>query len=341
MLRRKKGFTLIELLVVIAIIAVLIALLLPAVQAAREAARRTQCKNHMKQLSLACHNYHDTHLVFPPGWSGINAPVSGTGPNQGSGAAWGLHLLPYVEFRVIWDLVDFRYPMTNTVDYGGNAINNASVIQERLDLFICPSAADPKAQETKRGASSGHWSARQATAATSNYLANAGAGTLVDGDGIPSFINSSTFVSNQVTDLGGVMYEDSRTRIADIVDGTANTILMSEHRSRTCETPYPTGNPAMNSKDSCYGYWANADGYSGNTIKLVASDVCCTSLYGLNGSRNNNIGNPGDMSSGHESGVQFGLCDGTVRFVSQAIDGTVLDNLAQRSDLNTVSFGQN
>ena len=72
MQRRKKGFTLIELLVVIAIIAILIALLLPAVQAAREAARRTQCKNNMKQLALALHNYHDTNFVFPPGWQGGN-----------------------------------------------------------------------------------------------------------------------------------------------------------------------------------------------------------------------------------------------------------------------------
>jgi prepilin-type N-terminal cleavage/methylation domain-containing protein len=73
MKQRKKGFTLIELLVVIAIIAILIALLLPAVQAAREAARRTQCKNNMKQLALALHNYHDTNFVFPPGWQGGNS----------------------------------------------------------------------------------------------------------------------------------------------------------------------------------------------------------------------------------------------------------------------------
>ena len=100
MLRRKKGFTLIELLVVIAIIAILIALLLPAVQAAREAARRTQCKNNMKQLALSLHNYHDTNFVFPPGWMVANQ------------AAWGMLLLPYCEFKPIYNLVNFNNLMT-------------------------------------------------------------------------------------------------------------------------------------------------------------------------------------------------------------------------------------
>ena len=103
MQRRKKGFTLIELLVVIAIIAILIALLLPAVQAAREAARRTQCKNNMKQLALALHNYHDTNFVFPPGWHG------------GNQVAWGTQLLPYCEFKPIYNLINFNNPMVSTV----------------------------------------------------------------------------------------------------------------------------------------------------------------------------------------------------------------------------------
>ena len=101
--RGKRGFTLIELLVVIATIAILIALILPAVQAAREAARRTQCKNNMKQLALALHNYHDTNFIFPPGWQG------------GNQASWGMLLLPYCEFQPIYGLVNFGNTMVSTV----------------------------------------------------------------------------------------------------------------------------------------------------------------------------------------------------------------------------------
>ena len=106
--RNKKGFTLIELLVVIAIIAILIALLLPAVQAAREAARRTECKNHMKQLALACHNYHDTNFIFPCGWLAENQ------------ASWGMLLLPYMEFRPIYDLVNFNVLMSDATGTAPN-----------------------------------------------------------------------------------------------------------------------------------------------------------------------------------------------------------------------------
>ena len=104
--RQRHGFTLIELLVVIAIIAVLIALLLPAVQQAREAARRTQCRNNLKQIGLAIHNYLDIHDRFPPGhyWS------SNTADSGGTGWLWGTHLLPQMD----------QAPLYNTIDFGSS-----------------------------------------------------------------------------------------------------------------------------------------------------------------------------------------------------------------------------
>src|SRR5687767_15656460 len=117
--RSRFGFTLIELLVVIAIIAILIALLLPAVQQAREAARRTQCKNNLKQLGLALHNYLDVHGRFPIGqqfrgtWDGTNDSAGAAG-NGGTGFAWGSYVLPFIDQAPLYNQFDFNVPIANT-----------------------------------------------------------------------------------------------------------------------------------------------------------------------------------------------------------------------------------
>jgi prepilin-type N-terminal cleavage/methylation domain-containing protein len=125
----KRGFTLIELLVVIAIIAVLIALLLPAVQQAREAARRTQCKNNLKQIGLALHNYHDTYTVFPPAGSyRVNVTQS---------AGWSVQarLLPYIDQANLQNLIDFSL---------GYSVQ-PRVTPVRVPVFMCPSEVNDRA----------------------------------------------------------------------------------------------------------------------------------------------------------------------------------------------------
>ncbi len=121
------GFTLIELLVVIAIIAILIALLLPAVQQAREAARRSSCKNNLKQISLALHNYQSTHNVFPIGVLGTSGSTS---QNQKL-TTWQTMLLPYVEQTSIYTQYDF--------DVRFDHANNAAIVKAILPVYKCAS----------------------------------------------------------------------------------------------------------------------------------------------------------------------------------------------------------
>ena len=125
---RRRAFTLIELLVVIAIIAVLIALLLPAVQQAREAARRTQCKNNLKQIGLALHNYHDTYNAFPPA---LCLTLSGADFGQ-----WGpqARLLPYLDQANLQRLIDFSLPYNTQL----------AVVRTRIPTYMCPSEVNDR-----------------------------------------------------------------------------------------------------------------------------------------------------------------------------------------------------
>ena len=128
--KRTRGFTLIELLVVIAIIAILIALLLPAVQQARESARRTQCKNNLKQMGLALHNYESSHLVYPPGVLGTTGTSSATNLLH----TWPAFLLSHLEQRGVSAQYDFNVPYDSST--------NAVTVKQNLPVIICPSQPD-------------------------------------------------------------------------------------------------------------------------------------------------------------------------------------------------------
>ena len=133
---RRRGFTLIELLVVIAIIAILIALLLPAVQQAREAARRTQCKNNLKQISLAAHNYHDVYNKFPIGQhlvgGGTPAAV------KGLGYSYSFALLPYIEQGNLYGQFDNNFPV-----FEKTRTRNGILAGTPLAAWSCPSDLKP------------------------------------------------------------------------------------------------------------------------------------------------------------------------------------------------------
>ncbi len=201
LVRKQRGFTLIELLVVIAIIAVLIALLLPAVQQAREAARRSECKNNLKQIGLAMHNYHDTFNTLPPGYINATAYTSQLW-------GWAPMLLPYVD----------QAPLYNTLGVGNAAwvVNSTTTSNVVLPAFKCTSDTG-----SSLVASAG---------ARANYAANNGC-SIATNFATANPACSETSIGTTSATGGGPFSGNSKRNFRDFQDGLSNTFLVGERMS--------------------------------------------------------------------------------------------------------------
>ena len=282
--RRRGGFTLIELLVVIAIIAVLIALLLPAVQQAREAARRTQCKNNLKQVGLAQHNYHDTFSTFPPG--AIQAFPPGNAQNE---ATWISMTLPGIDQGALYTRANFSSCFGCTVAPGNPTYEISS---PSIPMMLCPSDVDvPLALGIYR---------------RGNYAGNSGIGPL----------HSVSDPKDPTRTAAGPYTMNSSTRSRDFVDGMTNTVLVAE----LLKVPgddfrgvmhYPEG--ALYQHDQTPN--SSVPDQFRTSLCVSIPRAPCTGVY----TAWNNRAIVLAARSLHVGGVQVLLADGSVRFISNNI----------------------
>tara|TARA_R110002111_G_scaffold153375_1_gene220223 strand:+ start:212653 stop:213810 length:1158 start_codon:yes stop_codon:yes gene_type:complete len=302
-----RGFTLIELLVVIAIIAILIALLLPAVQQAREAARRSSCKNNLKQLGLALHNYHSTFKMLPPAY--VRDP--NVGDDEGHWT-WSAFIAPYVELGTVYD----AFNVGNTPASYAFGLN-IQAMQQTYDIFRCPSDTGP-AKHTDAGY-------------TIDYFNSGGSRTSNVGVALTNYAvsnNNAYHRANQAsnhldgtTGGTGAFWGDSNCRFRDITDGLSNTILAGE---RAYQIPGNKMIAAMlfSVRDNV-GQGPTCANCGTNTASNQGLlSITGTTHFGINPASTSDQAN-GGYSSLHTGGAQFLMGDGGVRFLSENIDNSI------------------
>jgi prepilin-type N-terminal cleavage/methylation domain-containing protein len=288
----RAGFTLIELLVVIAIIAILIGLLLPAVQKVREAAARIKCANNLKQIGLALHNYESVNSRFPPGYRD-------TRPDTQPGPGWGWHtfLLPYVEQASLGALID---PDRTLLGGGLDTSTPSAQTLTPLSVYRCPSDPGPPTNDNYDGHATASyrgvgWSRPQTAPGTKGLM-----------------------ITN-IDNPNGVLYRNSRTRIADVTDGLSNTVFVAE----VCLDVR---------RDKWGGIWAGANRKDSDGLWISGVYWAIDEgPFRLNGP------DKWGFSSPHS-----GLCgaligDGSVRFIRDGVDARIPADMASRAGGEVVS----
>lgn len=330
---RRAAFTLIELLVVIAIIAILIALLVPAVQKVREAAARTQCVNNLKQMALGLHAYHDANKKLPPG---IDESCS-----------FNVYLLPYIDQQPLYSQFQF-----NTDNFWATPANENLLNGVYLAIFKCPSSY---MIDTNGTTQNGDGSMQK-----SCYVGISGA---INGL-IPGFTETRTQAGTagsvgccggNIISGGGVLFPNSNVTFVQILDGTSNTMMLSEWASflNKSTTPVDWRSPHGWAMGNGSGVAATGQPPNYNTGGDVRTFNCMTIRYpvneinGLAGTgwaddcttgvcSNNGTNSP--LRSEHTGGVNVAMCDGTVQFLASSTSLQVLACLATRDDGQTVQF---
>ncbi len=326
----RRGFTLIELLVVIAIVAILIALLLPAVQNAREAARRTQCRNNLKQMGLALHNYHEIHIAFPPGivsrllnptWVMAPGACNSSPDDLGPGWSFFARMLPFLEEGNFHRTINFLVPVTDST--------NAAARRTTVNAFRCPTDPGPpliSVYDCGSPPSVSNSATVLMDAGATSYVGSLGGGKTGD----PSY------GCYEYQPFNGMFHRNVSVRSGDVIDGLSTTIGVGERHSGFVQSAWagivagqeviyngsmspPPFNPAL---PDCQDWRP--------TITAVVVHSRQYTLNAVNGS-------PASFYSPHSGGGNFLLMDGSTRMLNVSINLSVMRALCTRNNREVIA----
>ena len=345
---RNRAFTLVELLVVIAVIGILVALLLPAVQSAREAARGVQCKNHLKQLGLALHVHHDGKQAFPAGYQSFFTR-DGSGPASAAvhpqtwdaapGWGWNSQLLPYLEQGAAADALDFEAPIWDPA--------HSDAVALKFSVLLCPSSQGETDSFLVQDASGEPLSIGGSTVrlGRSHYVASHGQESCWGECGSDPkaivFRNIYTSATEEIEVHGdvsqladGPFFRNSKTRLADVTDGTSNTIFLGEHTSRLSDKTWvgvvpgaqthPLVTSPENGPDAAATLTLVHAGPSGGELDITGFPI----IHPVNFP----TFHVGQMAADHPGGGFVALGDGSVRFISENVDLILFAELSSMNE---------
>lgn len=332
-LNGRRAFTLVELLVVIAIIGILIGMLLPAVQQVREAARRTECSNKIRQLALACHNYHSAHGNFPPGVA-TDRVVDFSTPNSleqsldgHRGAPWSVTILPFIEQNNAFDNLDLSEEFSRHLR-AGLATDAVNYLPGRIPMesFMCPSIFgelslgedDPNTGDLAyfEGVAPSIGAPEGALGSHSHYMGVTGGGVLGDDDGVQHPGNDL-----RIWYENGILGVGSETRVADVTDGSSNTFMIGESNLQSWDMTWSSS--FKNGRDAVTYNLAGCN-IPANTF--TAEVIQAASRGHTYDFVSRSFG--GD----HPGGVNFANGDGSTHFITDNVNLDSYYNLGIRND---------
>jgi prepilin-type N-terminal cleavage/methylation domain-containing protein/prepilin-type processing-associated H-X9-DG protein len=289
---RRDGFTFVELLVVIAVIGILVSLLLPAIQQIREAARRTECSNHIRQLSLGMMNYESSLKRLPTGWQ----VTDDSDPLAGPGWGWAYYLLPYLEQQSLFDQID---PRVSVDDH-----QHEDLLRELVPVFQCASDPADNLLDLNEAVHGSHAHALRANPLHDPPVAH-------DEHWIARSNYSGVFGSNEIEDNpmegNGIFFGNSHLHLRDIGDGLSNTILVGERRN-----------------DFGHLSWAGVFPDVDEPFARVVGSA--------DHPPNDPDGHFEDFRSFHPQGANFTFADGSTRMINETVDAAVFQALATRDN---------